>query len=62
MNLDDDYSDVRGVEWLDEIPEDKLNVSTKNILGAISTLFNVNSEAKTDILNVPHGKDGGSSG
>ena len=34
---DDDYSDVRDVKWLDNIPRDKLKISTKNSLGAIST-------------------------
>ena len=56
---DDDYSDVRNVKWLDDIPRDKLNISTKNTLGAISTLFNINNEAKKDILNIFEGKESG---
>ena len=31
---DDDYSDVRDVEWLGEIPRDNLNVSTKKYFGS----------------------------
>lgn len=55
----DDYSDVRKVEWLGDISRDKLKVETKNTLGAISTLFNINNDAKKDILNVYEGKDDG---
>ena len=53
---DDDYSDVRKVEWIGDIPRDKLKISTKNTLGAISTLFNINEESKKDILNIYHGQ------
>ena len=56
---------MRDVEWLGDISRDKLNIATKNTLGAISTLFNINKDAKNDILNVYEGKekpgiDGGS--
>lgn len=53
---DDDYSDVRNVNWLGEIPRDKLKVATKNSLGAISTLFYINENAQKDILNIYKGK------
>ena len=53
---DDDYSDVREVKWLGEIPRDELKVATKNTLGAISTLFYINENAQKDILNIYHGK------
>ena len=46
------HNDTRDVKWLGEISRDKLKVSTKNTLGAISTLFFINEEAKKDILNV----------
>ena len=49
---DDDYSDVRNVNWIDEIPRDKLKVKTKNSLGAISTLFYINDNAQKDILSI----------
>lgn len=53
---DDDYSDVRNVKWIDEIPRDKLKVQTKNTLGAISTLFYINENAQKDILNIHKGE------
>ena len=53
---DDDYSDVRNVKWIDEIPRDKLKVKTKNSLGAISTLFYINEDAQRDILNIHNGE------
>lgn len=53
---DDDYSDVRNVKWIDEIPRDKLKVQTKNTLGAISTLFYINENAQKDILNIHNGE------
>ena len=52
-----DYNDTRNVIWLGEVPRDNLKVSTKNTLGAITTLFNINEEAKMDILNVFENKD-----
>lgn len=53
---DDDYSDVRNVNWIDEIPRDKLKVKTKNSLGAISTLFYINEDAQKDILTIHTGE------
>ena len=53
----EEYTDIRDVKWLGEVPRDKLKVSTKNTLGAISTLFNINEAAKTDILNVFENKE-----
>lgn len=50
------HNDTRDVKWLGEVPRDDLSVSTKNTLGAISTLFNINDEAKEDILNVLNNK------
>lgn len=59
-NEDIDYigghNDTRNVKWLGEVSRDKLKVSTKNTLGAISTLFNINEDAKKDILNVFNNK------
>lgn len=48
----EEYNDTRDVEWLGEVPRDKLKVSTRNTLGSISTLFNINEDAKEDILSV----------
>lgn len=50
------HNDTRDVKWLGEVSRDKLKVSTKNTLGSISTLFNINNEAKKDILNVFNNK------
>ena len=46
------YNDTRNVKWLGEIPKDELKDSTKSTLGASTTLFNINKNAKTDIFNV----------
>ena len=57
------HNDTRDVKWLGEVSRDNLSVSTKNTLGAITTLFNINEEAEKDILNVLNNKksviDGG---
>ena len=50
------HNDTRDVKWLGEVSRDNLKVSTKNTLGAISTLFNINEEVKRDILNVLNNK------
>ena len=50
------HNDTRDVKWLGEVSRDKLKVSTKNTLGAISTLFNINEDAEKDILNVFNNK------
>ena len=50
------HNDTRDVKWLGEVSRDKLKVSTKNTLGAVTTLFNINEEAKKDILNVFNNK------
>src|SRR5918997_249267 len=36
------YRHVRSANWEGEIPRDRLSISTRNTLGAISTLFEVN--------------------
>lgn len=41
---------TRPVNWEMEVPRDRLSVSTRNTLGAISTLFEIKSEAASDIL------------
>ena len=50
------HNDTRDVKWLGEVSRDKLKVPTKNTLGAISTLFNINEDAQKDILNVFNNK------
>ena len=49
---------VRSVDWLGEVPRDKLSVATRNSLGAISTLFQLPPEAADEIRAVHEGKTG----
>ena len=42
---------MRTTTWEGEIPRDRLSISTRNTLGAISTLFEVNEEAAKDLLD-----------
>jgi len=48
---------VRAVTWFAEVPRDKLSVSTRNSLGAISTLFQLPPEATEEILAIAQGKE-----
>lgn len=47
-----EYCDTRKVKWKGEVQRDDLSTSTKNTLGAISTLFSINQEAADEILMV----------
>lgn len=53
----DKHPNIRKVEWIKEIDRDRLSTSTKNTLGAISTIFDVGDDAKDEILNLLHGKE-----
>jgi len=46
------YFHLHRVKWLGEVSRDKLSTATKNTLGAISTLFELNESAKEEILKV----------
>ena len=50
------HNHVRDVKWLGKVNRDDLKTSTRNTLGAISTIFNINAEAAEDILNSLKGK------
>lgn len=52
-----EYHNVRKVKWLGKVPRDKLSASAKNTLGAISTIFNVGEDAKTEIIELLKGKE-----
>jgi len=52
-----DYHHLRRVKWLGKIDRDKLSTSTKNTLGAISTLFKVSKESAQEILSIHKGKE-----
>ena len=47
----EEYSDIRDVKWIGEIPRDNLKDSTNKTLGSAITLFNINDDAKEDILS-----------
>jgi len=46
-----EYHHVRKVEWLGDVPRDNLSITTKNTLGAISTIFELSGDAEQEILN-----------
>lgn len=52
-----EYHHVRKVKWLGQIPRDKLSTSTKNTLGAISTLFDVGENGTEEMLKVLKGEE-----
>ncbi|MGD0643799.1 MAG: restriction endonuclease [Candidatus Bathyarchaeia archaeon] len=51
-----DYFQTRKVKWLGEVPRDKLSTATRNTLGAIATIFHINSNAAAEIIRVLEGK------
>ncbi|MBD3280360.1 restriction endonuclease [Candidatus Dojkabacteria bacterium] len=52
----DGYPHIRKVEWMKEISRDDLSTSTKNTLGAISTIFEIGQDAKDEIIALLEGK------
>lgn len=50
------YHHVRRVKWLGEVSRDKLSTSTRNTLGAISTIFQINEVAEKEIIGILEGK------
>ncbi len=53
-----DYFHIRKVKWLGEVPRDKLSTSTKNTLGAISTVFELSEDAEEEIFKLLKDKKG----
>lgn len=51
-----EYHHIRKVKWLGKVPRDKLSTSTKNTLGAISTIFDVGERGTIEIINLLEGK------
>jgi len=47
-----EYFNIRKVKWLNEVSRDKLSITTKNTLGAISTLFEVGEDAEKEIMGL----------
>ncbi len=52
-----DYFHIRRVKWLGKAPRDKLSTSTKNTLGAISTIFELSEDAEEKIFKLLKGKE-----
>lgn len=52
-----EYHHVRRVKWLGEVSRDKLSTATRNTLGAISTIFQINETAAKEIINILEGKE-----
>jgi len=52
-----EYHHVRKVKWLGEVSRDKLSVSTKNTLGAISTIFEIGDDAQRELMELLKGKE-----
>ena len=48
--INEEYSDVRDVEWLCKVPKDNLKQSTQNTLGTRITVFRIKDEECEDIL------------
>lgn len=55
--INEEYSDIRDVEWLCKIPKDNLKKSTQNSLGAQMTIFNIDGDVKKDILSFYQDED-----
>ncbi len=51
------FRHIRKVHWEGEVDRDKLKVSTRNSLGAISTLFLIPEDAAEDIENILAGRE-----
>jgi restriction system protein len=54
--LEHDYHHVRMVEWLGLIERDSLKAPSRNTLGSILALFQLNEETVDDVLNVLQGE------
>ncbi|MFA5780374.1 MAG: restriction endonuclease [Elusimicrobiota bacterium] len=52
-----EYNNIRKIKWIGEVSRDRFSVSTKNALGAISTLFEINNDAVQEIINLLEGKE-----
>lgn len=50
-----EYCDVRKVNWLGTVNRDDLSTPTKNTLGSISTIFEINPDATKEILDALKG-------
>lgn len=51
-----EYHHIREVKWLGEVKRDDLSTTTKNTLGAISTIFDVGKDAQEELLKLLKGE------
>lgn len=51
-----EFPHIRKVKWLGKVNRDDISTSTKNTLGAISTIFEIKDEAKEEILKLLKGE------
>ncbi|MDA0525427.1 restriction endonuclease [Methanococcoides alaskense] len=51
-----DYYHTRKVDWVGEVRRDDLSTSTRNSLGAITTIFAINDDAAEEIIEILEGK------
>ncbi|PAV05482.1 restriction endonuclease [Methanobacterium bryantii] len=50
------HNHIREVKWIGNVNRDDLSVSTRNTLGAISTIFEINGDASSEMISVINGK------
>jgi restriction system protein len=53
---DRQYHHVRSVDWLGTVDRDSLKAASRNSLGSVLTLFQINEETADDLLNRLNGK------
>lgn len=51
-----EYHHIRAVDWSGSVDRDALKAPSRNSLGSVLTLFQVNDETADDVLNALHGK------
>lgn len=53
----EDYNHIKKVKWLGEVDRDRLSTTTKNTLGAISTIFEIGEDSSREIMMLLQGKE-----
>jgi len=51
-----EYQNIRKVEWMGTVKRDKLSTSSRNTLGAISTIFDVGEDVEREMMNLLTGR------
>ncbi len=54
-----EYYHVRRVKWIGKVNRDELSTSTRNTLGGVSTVFQINEDAAKEIIGALQGKQKG---